>query len=206
MGAPQKQKRPAEADRTDTTKGECEHVRPLPFSRSERKTQADFARGGALSISLRPQWLGPMGKAAMKVSHLTYDTIARATCQHFEIDSIALKSRRRDRAHFFPRAIVAHLARRFTPLSSPEIGDRLHVDHSSVLNADKRARELAITHQKFAGHLAAVELILSVEPAPLSREERLRRDWHATLPAAAKVEKLWREIPGRRAPASQAGG
>lgn len=130
----------------------------------------------------------------MTDTDLTYDKIARATCQHFKIDSVALKSRRRDRGHFFPRAIVAHLARRYTSLSSPAIGDRLHVDHSSVLNAASRARELAIANKKFADHLAAVEMILVVEPVPLTREDRLRRDWLASLPAAAKVERMWKEI------------
>lgn len=150
----------------------------------------------------------------MHNAKIFYSEIERATLNHFSIDKSFLLSRRKDRAHCRPRDVLIALARRHTSLSLPQIGDQLHRDHTSILAAQRRAAVLVGADENFRNDLAAVESkLLDAEfmatplrwpivrppapvrqarriappsPAPmLSPEMKMRRDWLASVKAAA---------------------
>jgi hypothetical protein len=97
--------------------------------------------------------------------------IETAVCSYFGIKRASLSSRNKCRAIAWPRFIVIHLARQRTKLSTTQLGNVFHRDHTSILHAERRAKELFQTHEKFRRDVEAIESLVGlIEPY----KERLR--------------------------------
>jgi Bacterial dnaA protein helix-turn-helix len=132
----------------------------------------------------------------MQIKKYSYEQIEAETCRHFRIARTQLRSPSRDLHHMKPRWVAIYLARRFTKLSFPQLGDRLRRDHTTILWAARRAEQLRADSQEFCDDLTAV--VERLNPAatrapvaeereaqppapPPSQESLVRQAWRASL-------------------------
>ncbi len=81
---------------------------------------------------------------------VSIDEIQRACAEHFNIRLTDMSSSRRSRSVARPRQVAMYLAKELTPRSLPEIGQRFGGrDHTTVLHAVKRIKELRATDSAF---------------------------------------------------------
>lgn len=128
----------------------------------------------------------------MTGQEIFYSEIERAVMAHYRIARQQLQNRKRDRKHFTPRAALVTLARRHTPLSLPQIGDKLHRDHTTILSAQRRAEFLLATDAGFCKSVAAIEAAITQPPAlgflPFTREMAIAAAWRT--PGAVPANML----------------
>ena len=108
----------------------------------------------------------------MSQGHYSYTDIERATCGAFGITKADLQGRKQSYVYSRPRIALSYLARRFTSLSSPQLGDRLHRDHTTILHHEKRAAELIKENPAFREGVAAA--LWRLRNTPRSKEALLR--------------------------------
>ncbi len=72
-----------------------------------------------------------------KDAELTFDTIQRAVCEHFDVRIADMSSKRRPRHIAVPRQIAMYLCRRMTRASLPDIANAFAKTHATVLHAYK---------------------------------------------------------------------
>jgi len=96
----------------------------------------------------------------MNAAPLGFKDIESAVCAYFQIGPAQLRSVTRNQIFARRRYIAVRLARELTPLSLPALGDKLHRDHTTILNCERRAAELESTDAEFFDQLAAVRKIL----------------------------------------------
>ncbi len=126
----------------------------------------------------------------MHSEKIFYSQIEQATCAHFRIARADLQSQEKKRELFYPRAIVVALARHHTRLSYPQLGAKLHRDHTTMLSAIRRAKVLLAENENFRADFVAVEKLLVEGPPPdpqpagdsSAREEAMARAWRDSLP------------------------
>lgn len=123
----------------------------------------------------------------MQNPKIFFPAIERAVCAHYRIAPADIQQRRRCSSHAFARHALVLLARQHTALSSSQIGERIHRDHSSALGLAKRAAALESYDAEFQSDLVQIRLRLlsQLPPAPpppvLTREEQVRAAWRASL-------------------------
>jgi hypothetical protein len=84
-----------------------------------------------------------------------------AVCQHFGVSRIDLISHRRTKELVKPRHIVAHLARKYTVRSLPEIGRWIGGrDHTTIMHSD---RVVADNYDQFRADVEAIERRLGLK-------------------------------------------
>jgi chromosomal replication initiator protein len=76
---------------------------------------------------------------------VTIDNIMSTVSKYYNIPIKELRSQRRSRSLARPRQIAMALARELTSHSLPEIGSAFEKDHTTVLHADRKVRELRQT-------------------------------------------------------------
>lgn len=114
----------------------------------------------------------------MPSTRYSYDDIARAISRHFGIVPQQLSSTSRKRRRCMMRWAAIHLARRFTKLSLPQLGDRLHRDHTTIMHGAARALELIESRDpKFRSDLAAI--LRRLRSQPRQRQRYARASWQA---------------------------
>jgi chromosomal replication initiation ATPase DnaA len=118
----------------------------------------------------------------------SYSDIEAATCGHFRIAPEQLRSQKKDRHHITPRFIAVYLARQFTPLSSPQLGRRLNRDHASILNSERRARQLITQSADFREEMLAVVERLRATRDTLDMRRKAAR---AFFPIPAAIAATW---------------
>lgn len=89
---------------------------------------------------------------------LTVDRIQRVVAEEFSISLQDMVSKRRARVVARPRQIAMYLAKTLTRRSLPDIGRRFGGrDHTTVMHAVKRIKELSETDADFAARVQAIE-------------------------------------------------
>mgnify|MGYP001042252653 FL=1 len=96
---------------------------------------------------------------AVKISkkQVTIDLIAETVCSHFNIDSDLLYGKSRKREISDARQIVMYLAKKYTPLSSTNIGLRLSRNHATVLYACNTIEQRLTLEKKLQEDMAIIE-------------------------------------------------
>ena len=80
---------------------------------------------------------------------ITIENIKKTVAEYYNIRVADLLSKRRNRSITRPRQLAMTIARELTSHSLPEIGDAFGGrDHTTVLNACRRIRELRKSHQQ----------------------------------------------------------
>ena len=95
--------------------------------------------------------------------------IEAAVCFRFGTDLDELRSPRRSRTYTRPRYYIFLLAREFTSLSLPQIGNRYDRDHTTVMHGIKRIKELYPLSPRVRRHVSEICGIL--ENSPTAREQ-----------------------------------
>lgn len=92
---------------------------------------------------------------------LDIDTIIRKICEGFALSPEQLRSRSRKQDHVLARNTIFYLARRHTPLSLQDIGDRFNRRHSTVLKGiaavERELRRESSLGRQIASTLSLVE-------------------------------------------------
>ena len=83
---------------------------------------------------------------AVHSRHTTIEAIQQTVARYYKIRVVDLKSKRKNQSIARPRQIAMALAKELTHHSLPEIGDAFERDHTTVLHAQKRVRELVRDH------------------------------------------------------------
>ena len=121
--------------------------------------------------------------------------IESAVCSRYaglQLGHLQGKSRKRRVTR--PRFIAIHLAREHTGLSLPQLGERYHRDHTTILHAQRRADELLAADETFRVDYAAVAELLHQKPRQIDRLSALviqgivRR---APAPTLAAIAATW---------------
>lgn len=100
--------------------------------------------------------------------------IEAAVCSHFTgLQLQHLQSRTKKNSVAFPRFVAIHFARAHTPWSLPQLGERYHRDHTTILHGQRRAVALMATNEKFADDVAAVAELLHTRPRNMDELARL---------------------------------
>lgn len=86
--------------------------------------------------------------------------IRKLVAQHFEVSLADIISERRDIKLVRARAVGMHICKELTPRSFPEIGRWFHRDHSTVMHAVGRIKELAANDCELASEIAALKVRL----------------------------------------------
>jgi len=86
----------------------------------------------------------------------TIPAIIAAACAHFRVSLLDVMSVRRDKASVSARHVTMALARELTTASIPAIGRALGRDHTTVLYAISRVRQLQVVDPIFLADYAAV--------------------------------------------------
>jgi len=95
---------------------------------------------------------------------VTFDTIARAVCEHFALPPSDLRSRRRSRHVVVPRQVAMYLCRRLLDASYPRIGELFGRDHSTVMHG------VGVTETRLKVDVAFQTLVSQIERAVRSRQ------------------------------------
>ena len=96
----------------------------------------------------------------MSQQQICFADIAIATSRYFGIESRQLFSRSRARRACRRRWVAIHLARELTPLSLPQLGEKFHRDHTTILCGERRAAQLIEQDADFSRDVIAVRSIL----------------------------------------------
>ncbi len=89
------------------------------------------------------------------------DQIKRMVCKHFGVSRESLESNSRKRTVVRPRQIGMYLSRRYTTYSFPQIGQRFGGrDHTTILHAFHKVRELIEKDAKLAADVANLEAMI----------------------------------------------
>ena len=109
--------------------------------------------------------LGIVGSFTVK-GRMTVAAIQVEVADYFDVPVFEIKSSRRCKSSVRARHVAMYLARELTPKSLPEIGrmfgDR---DHTTVIHAIRRIKELSATDPKLAEAIQNLLAILSPEKA-----------------------------------------
>ena len=79
----------------------------------------------------------------------------RAAAEYFDVPFAEMFGLRRHRTLAYARFAVFYIMRERDQLSYPQIGRRLHKDHSSVIHGHRMARDLIKRHDEFAAFISA---------------------------------------------------
>jgi hypothetical protein len=126
--------------------------------RNANKVRADKIEGSATSTKVYSiiKKVEPV-KPEIKVSNLypTVKDIQAEVAEEFGITVDDILSSTRSQKFAFPRFAAIYLCREFKPkMSYPDLSDRFGFrDHTSIMNADRRARQLVIERPEFGGKL-----------------------------------------------------
>lgn len=132
--------------------------------RNNNKVRADKIEGSATSTKVysiikKTEPKEPV-KPEVKVSDLypTVKDIQAEVAEEFGITIADILSSTRSQKFAFPRFAAIYLCREFKPkISYPDLSDRFGFrDHTSIMNADRRARQLVIERPEFGGKVRAV--------------------------------------------------
>ena len=97
----------------------------------------------------------------MTGQRLTVDRIQRAVCDVFKVTLTDMVSKRRARVIARPRQVAMYLCKQMTKRSLPDIGRRFGGrDHTTVMHAVKRIKQLRAEDATFNAQIEAVEDIL----------------------------------------------
>lgn len=135
--------------------------RALAELRETKKIRADKIEGSATSTKVysiikktEPE------KPAVPVSDLypTVKDIQAEVAEEFGVTVKDILSSSRSQKFAFPRFAAIYLCRELKPKTSyPDLSDRFGFrDHTSIMNADRRARQLVIERPEFGGKVRAV--------------------------------------------------
>ena len=96
---------------------------------------------------------------AVKVSkrQVTFDLIAETVCGYYNINSDLLYSKSRKREISDARQVVMYLAKKYTPMSSTNIGVRLSRNHATVLYACSSIEQRMAIEKQLREDLAIIE-------------------------------------------------
>ncbi len=96
---------------------------------------------------------------AVKVSkrQVTFDFIAETVCNYYNIDTDLLYSKSRKREISDARQVVMYLAKKYTPMSSTNIGVRLSRNHATVLYACSTIEQRMTLEKQLREDLAIIE-------------------------------------------------
>lgn len=96
---------------------------------------------------------------AVKVSkrQITFDLIAETVCNFYNIDNDLLYSKSRKREISDARQVVMYLAKKYTPMSSTNIGVRLSRNHATVLYACSSIEQRMELEKKLREDMAIIE-------------------------------------------------
>ena len=96
---------------------------------------------------------------AVKVSkrQITFDFIAETVCNYYNINSDLLYSKSRKREISDARQVVMYLAKKYTPMSSTNIGVRLSRNHATVLYACSSIEQRMALEKQLREDLAIIE-------------------------------------------------
>ena len=97
----------------------------------------------------------------MMGQRLTVDRIQRAVCEIFSVTPTDMVSKRRARIIARPRQVAMYLCKKLTKRSLPDIGRRFGGrDHTTVMHAVKRIKQLREDDPSFNALVEAVETLL----------------------------------------------
>jgi len=121
--------------------------------------------GRELSADLAREVIERLGLRSQATVAPTIDAIQDAVCAHFSISREELLSRSRSQRLAWPRHVAIYLARELTDHSLPRIGrDFGGRDHSTVLNACRRAGERISTDLAAHGTIQGLSTALANRP------------------------------------------
>lgn len=90
-------------------------------------------------------------------SSVSLALIMGEVARYFQLTPLDLQSMCRERKIVIPRMIAAYLARKMTPMTSPQIGRKLGGrDHSTILHAISRIETRIESDSDFAGMVATI--------------------------------------------------
>jgi hypothetical protein len=141
--------------------------------RNTNKVRADKMEGSATSTKVYSiiKTVEPKEtvKPEVKVSDLypTVKDIQAEVAEEFGITIEDILSSTRSQKFAFPRFAAIYLCREFKPkMSYPDLSDRFGFrDHTSIMNADRRARQLVIERPDFGGKVRNVWARISEKTA-----------------------------------------
>ena len=81
---------------------------------------------------------------------ITIENIRKTVAQYYNIRVADLSSKKRSRSLARPRQIAMSLCKELTQHSYPEIGEAFDKDHTTVLHAVKKVKELRETDTKIS--------------------------------------------------------
>jgi chromosomal replication initiation ATPase DnaA len=122
------------------------------------------------------------------IALFSFQEIATQTGITLGVDAAKLKGRSRARRFVYARDVAVFLARQLTPLSSTQLGEKLHRDHSTILASEKRARRLIRDSADFRADMSAVHAAL------MAREPQAVRARRAVL-ADPRLSKAPQQVP-----------
>lgn len=99
------------------------------------------------------------------------EIIAEIACAVRKCEKARLYAGTRAQFECETRWIVFYVARQHTSLSQEVIGEHFKMDHGSVLNGERRAKDLKATDTRFAAQLARVESLF-IEHMEKSLEQK----------------------------------
>ena len=99
---------------------------------------------------------------AVKISkkQVTFELITECVCDFYNLDQELLYSKTRKREISDARQLVMFLAKKYTQLSSINIGQRLKRDHATVLHSWKAVEERMSVDRDFRAEVEKIESIL----------------------------------------------
>ena len=96
---------------------------------------------------------------AVKVSkaQITFELIAEKVCEHYNLDSDLIYGKTRKREISDARQVIMYLAKKYTQLSSTNIGMRLSRNHATVLHAWKNIEERLSVEKTLQDDISEIE-------------------------------------------------
>ena len=89
---------------------------------------------------------------------LSIEIIQKTVSDHFKIRLVDLKSRKRQRVLTLPRQVAMYLARNYTGLSYPDIGEKFGgKDHTTVMHAVRKISRERVTDLEIKAHVESLE-------------------------------------------------
>ncbi|MBP3774369.1 MAG: chromosomal replication initiator protein DnaA [Bacteroidaceae bacterium] len=92
-----------------------------------------------------------------KLASITIDQIIDTVCKHFSIKPHTIISTCRKQDIVQARQISMYLSQKFTPLSSSQIGARIHRDHSTVLHSCNLVESRMGVDKKYRAEIEKIE-------------------------------------------------
>ena len=99
---------------------------------------------------------------AVKISkkQITFELIAEQVCDFYNLDSEVLYTKTRTREISDARQLVMFLAKKYTLMSSVNIGTRLKRNHATVLHSWKAVEDRLNVDKEFKSEVAKIEQLL----------------------------------------------